>query len=80
MGRLSTFHQSANHCAGRVVGRAGAPLETENFCWHYKALFRHFNRHQQALGVTKPLLFAPCLMLERGLQFTERRSLTSNDA
>jgi hypothetical protein len=35
-----------------------------------KALFRG----------SRSLLFAPRLMLERGLQFTERRSLKPNDA
>src|SRR5437868_13455014 len=51
-----------------------------NFYCYYKALFQDRNLCPKSLGRTKPLLFAPRLMLERGLQFTERRSSSAHDA
>jgi hypothetical protein len=48
-----------------------------NFRWHCKILICDTDGTPRLLGHTKPLLFAPRLMLERGLQFTERRSHTA---
>jgi hypothetical protein len=59
--------------AGRHGSAAALPVGG-NFRWHYKTLFPDFNRHSSPLGRTKALLLAPRLMLERGHQFTERRS------
>ena len=57
----------------------GEVLE-ENFDWHCKALIRHFGRYPRSPGRIKPLLFAPRLMLERGLQSPGAVRASPNDA
>jgi hypothetical protein len=47
----------------------------KKYRWYCKFLIRDRGEHSGLSGRTKSLLFAPRLMLERGLQFTERRSL-----
>jgi hypothetical protein len=43
----------------------------------YSAIFDFLGSLSETQGRIKPLLFAPRLMLERGLQFTRRRSRTA---
>ena len=51
------------------------PLASK-FCWDSMVSLSDFECIRSSTSRIKPLLFAPRLMLERGLQFTERRSLS----